>query len=149
MPILNYRTTIDAGKTAAEIQVKLARAKAQAILTEYDGQGVIVAMSFRIPTRHGLLSFRLPANTEGVYEALRRDPKVPPRLRTKDQAARVAWRVLKDWIEAQLALIEAQLAEAAEVFLAYAQFEDGRTVYETLEGGGFKALALTGPKGGG
>ena len=44
MPLLNYTTTIAAHKTIAEIQQMLAKAGANAILSEYDEQGCIVAL---------------------------------------------------------------------------------------------------------
>lgn len=140
MPILNYTTTIAAEKTAGEIQSKLAKAKAQAILCEYDENAVMCAMSFRIATKHGVIFFRMPANTDGVYRALCKDSKIPRKLKTRGQAANVAWRVLKDWIEAQLAIVEAEMADISEVFLPYAQAADGRTLYKTLEDGGFKGI---------
>jgi hypothetical protein len=141
MSILNYTTSISAEKTAGEIQQRLAKAKAQAVLCEYDDQQVMCAMSFRVMTKHGMISFRMPANTAGVYRALTKDNRVPKRLKTKQQAANVAWRVLKDWIEAQLAIVEAEMAEMAEVFLPYAQGQMGQTLYSAMEAQGFKALA--------
>ncbi len=143
MPILNYTTTVSAAKSAAEIQAKLVRAKAQAVLTEYGPDGVLTALSFRIPTAHGIISFRLPANTAGVYAAICRSPKVPKRFKTRQQAANVAWRVLKDWIEAQLAIVEAEMADVVEVFMPYAQEASGRTMYEALRASEFKMLALS------
>ena len=140
MAILNYTTTISTEKTAAEIQKKLASAKAQAVLCEYDDNAVMCAMSFRIMTPHGMIFFRLPANTRGVLRHLESDPKVPKRLRNQEQAARVAWRILKDWIEAQLAIVDAEMASITEVFLPYAQDASGKTVYQALEQGGFKML---------
>ena len=92
MAILNYTTSINTEKTASEIQKKLAMAGAQAVLSEYDAAGVMCAMSFRI----GIMTFRLPINIEGVYEVLRKDRKIPKRLKTREQAARVAWRIIKD-----------------------------------------------------
>lgn len=142
MAILNYTTTISAEKTAGEIQIKLARAKAQAVLCEYGSDGVMTAMSFRILTKYGVISFRLPANTDGVYRALCKDQKIPRKLKSRQQAANVAWRVLKDWIEAQLAIVEAEMADMAEVFLPYAQDSSGTTIYRNLEAGGFKALTF-------
>ena len=41
MPILNYTTSISTEKTAGEIQKKLAMAKAQAVLCEYDDDTAI------------------------------------------------------------------------------------------------------------
>lgn len=47
MPILNYSTSIAVEKTTSEIQGKLARAGAQAVMTEYDNEQVLCALSFR------------------------------------------------------------------------------------------------------
>lgn len=141
MAILNYTTSISTEKTAAEIQKKLALAKAEAVLCEYDAEAIMTAMSFRISTEHGPVFFRLPANTNGVLRALKADRKVPKRLKTKEQAAKVAWRILKDWVEAQLAIVQAEMADLVEVFLPYAQQKDGRTLYRALSDGGMKLLA--------
>lgn len=140
MPILNYRTEIPAEKTVGEIQKKLAKAGAQAVLSEYDNEGILTSLSFRLMTAHGPIFFRLPAKIQGVQKALERDPKVAGKLRSRAHAARVAWRICKDWIEAQLAIVEAEMADMVEVFLPYAQTESGETVYEQLQGRGFKAL---------
>jgi hypothetical protein len=140
MPILNYTTTISAEKTASEIQVKLAKSGAQAVLCEYDENGIMCAMSFRVKTPHGMMFFRLPAHLDGVYRALCKNNKVPKRSKSREQAAKVAWRILKDWIEAQLAIIDAEMAEMAEVFLPYAQGEAGKTLYSLMVDTGFPLL---------
>jgi len=141
MAILNYTTSINTEKTAGEIQRKLASAKAQAVLCEYDDNQVMSAMSFRLMTEYGLITFRLPANVEGVYRAIEKDYSIPRRLKTKEQAARVAWRILKDWIEAQLAIVQAGLADFTEVFLPYAQDpQTGKTLYQLSKDAGFKQL---------
>ena len=144
MAILNYTTTIATEKTAMEIQQKLAKAGAQAVLCEYDGEGVMNAMSFRVMTAHGVIFFRMPAQMDGVFNALCKDSKVPKRLQTREQASRVAWRILKDWIESQLAIIEAGMAELVEVFLPYAQDASGNTVYQSIKNKGFGALTHQG-----
>ena len=136
MAILNYTTSIATEKTAAEIQKKLAVAGAQAVLSEYDKDGVMCAMSFRVNN----IYFRLPINIEGVYTTLIEDTKIPNRLKTHEQAARVAWRIIKDWIEAQIAIIKARQAKLEQVFLPYAQNQDGKTLYEAVKDGGFKQL---------
>jgi len=33
------------------------------------------------------------------------------KYRTREHAARVAWRICKDWIEAQLAIVDAEMAD--------------------------------------
>ena len=144
MAILNYTTVITTEKTVGEIQAMLVRAKAAAVLTEYEDL-ILTAISFRVPTRDGLLTFRLPANVPRFYQVLLRDKSVPARLRTQEQAARVAWRILKDWLAAQLAIIEAGMVDLAQVFLPYLQVTpEGRTVYEVLSDRHFDAAPLIG-----
>lgn len=140
MPILNYTTSINPEKTVAEIQKKLAIAGAEAVLCEYDEDGLMKAISFRIKTPGGSLSFRLPSNKEGVYRKLVDNPRIPRKLRTYEQATRVAWRILKDWLEAQLAIIDVEMADIKEVFLPYAQNKQGKTLYESLSENQFKLL---------
>ena len=140
MAILNYTTQVSTERTAGEIQRKLAMAGASAVMSEYDEDGIMSAMSFRISTRMGELHFRLPINIDGVYDVIQGERKVPKRLKTYDQASRIAWRIVKDWIEAQIAIIEAGQAELQEVFLPYAQNSRGETVYQRLVATEFKML---------
>lgn len=145
MPILNYTTKVPVEKTVWEIQAKLAKAGAQAVLTEYGDDGVLTAVSFRMLCQGVMVSFRLPAQVDRIYVVLQRDPGVQPRYSTREQAARIAWRIIKDWIEAQLALVEAEQAEMAEVFLPYAQNpRTGETLFAELAGNGFAQLGYDG-----
>lgn len=141
MAILNYTTSITTEKTASEIQKKLAMAGAQAVMSEYDEDGVMCAMSFRINN----LFFRLPINIDGVYSALNDDRDIGRRFKTYEQASRVAWRIVKDWIEAQIAIIQAGQAVMEQVFLPYAQGPDGKTLYETIKDNGFKQITNESP----
>ena len=135
MPIKNYTTQISADKTIMEIERSLVNHGAQMVLKEYDPQGVVSHVSFKIPVNGELVPFRLPCNTDGILRCLETSPKVPRRLRTREQAARVGWRVVKDWIQAQLAIVDAEMAAMEETFLPYAQLSDGRTLYEKFSGG--------------
>jgi hypothetical protein len=136
--IKNYTTQIATEKSLMEIQKMLCEHGALAVMTEYDEDRIISHVCFRIKTTQGIVPFRLPANTEGVLRCLKHSSaKVPKRLQTREQAARVAWRILKDWIDSQLAIVDAQMVDLEEVFLPYAQFsQDGCTVYERFKNGG-------------
>lgn len=131
MAILNYTTKIDPFKTCSEIQICLAKHGANQILTEIDN-GLLVGISFRCQIENNFVSFRLPCNYEGVLNAMKKDRKVPNSLCTKEQALRVSWRILKDWIEAQMAIIEAQLATLPQVLLPYAITKSGETLFEKV-----------------
>lgn len=136
MPILNYTTTIEAKKTALEVLGILAEAGARGVSIEYDENRIPAACSFQIEIEGRMVNFRLPSRWEGVYRRLQRDPKVERRYKTPDQARRVAWRIVKDWTEAQLAIIEAEAAELSEVFLPYMVYpRSGRTLFEEFKGG--------------
>lgn len=144
MPIANYTTSIKTEKTVGEIQGMLARAGAAQVLFDFDGP-IVSAISFRLLHEGVMISFRLPANIASIYVVLQRDDDVPRRLKTPEQAARVAWRIIKDWLRAQLAIVEAEQAEMVEVFLPYAQNPTtGDTLYKQLEQTGFKQLGYDG-----
>lgn len=140
MPIANYTTSIKAEKTVGEIQGMLARAGASAVMFEFN-EGDVSAISFRLMHNDVLVSFRLPANIDNMYVVLQNDPNVPRKLRTRQQASRVSWRIIKDWLRAQLAIVEAEQAEMVEVFLPYAQNPTtGKTLFEQLAGNDFALL---------
>ena len=141
MPILNYTTRIAVEKTTGEMQRKLAQAGAEAVMTEYDAEQVLCALSFRMLCSGITVNFRLPAQIDRIYVLLQRDNKVPRKLKTREQAARVAWRIIKDWVEAQLAIVKAEQAEMVEVFLPYAQNPvTGKTLFEQLSNDQFALL---------
>lgn len=137
MPLLNYTTAVAVEKSLAEVQARLARHGARSIQTDYDGRGNPVAVAFLIDTPHGPRHFRLPADTEATWRVLVRDNKagkVAPRFVTREQAARVSWRIIKDWLEAQLALIETEMVSLTQVMLPYMQpwGPERPTVYEAM-----------------
>ena len=125
MPILNYTTKIDPQKTVGEIQAILARHEALQIMLDYQA-GHISAVSFTIDTPGGVRGVRLPANVDGVQRALAQQKVKVDR----DQAERVAWRIVKDWLEAQMAILEAQMVDLDEIFLPYLVDRDGRTFFQ-------------------
>lgn len=139
MAILNYTTKIDPTKTIGEIQMILAKAGANNVSVDFD-DGEPVAVTFLISLNQDFISYRLPNNADGVYRALCNEPKVTRAQRTMQQARKVAWRIVKDWVEAQLAVIEAGLVTLPEVFLPYAIAANGQTLFQVIEQHGIKAL---------
>ena len=131
MPILNYTTKIEAGRTVGELQQLLGRAGVASIKVDYE-IGHPTAVSFLVLVGGRLLPFRLPADVAGVRQVMARDPQVPRNLKTEEQARRVAWRVVKDWVEAQMAFIESGQATLAQLFLPHAVAPDGRTMYQAV-----------------
>jgi len=140
LPILNYTTSIAVDKTVGEIQKVLSKGGATAIQIEYGPGGNVSALRFCVPVNDVPIYYNLPANVPGITAALKKQ-KV---YKSDEQSARVAWRILKDWVEAQMAIVEAQIVELPQVFLPYAQTNNGQTVYQRMQSSGFKMLE--GPK---
>lgn len=136
-------TTISAGQTAAEIQELLGRGGARRVMSEYEA-GEVVAISFSIVIEDREVLFRLPVRWENYRAVMERAQQAKKRNRTSvdsEQAKRVAWRVAKAWLEAQLALVASEMAVIQEVMLPYlVHGADGQTLYERLESQGFKLL---------
>lgn len=131
MALLNYTTQIAAMKTVAEVQAHLARAGATGVATEYD-DGRPIAVMFRAPTPFGPREFALPVHREKVLAVLKRQ-KVAPKFQTLEQAERVAWRIVKDWVEAQLAIIQTEMVTIDQVMLPYMRTDDGSTVFQRYQ----------------
>lgn len=137
---LNYSTKIAPLTSASECMSLLVKHGARALGMTYNGQGVPDGLTFRIDTLHGERQYALPLNFAGTHKALNRayqagllhhsDGRNPRMFTTFEHAQRVAWRVLKDWLAAQLALIEAGVAGLDQVMLPYMQIDRGTTVYD-------------------
>ncbi len=135
MPLLNYTTKISTDKTVGEVQRLLAKAGARAVLSEYDDQGNVTSVCFKMLVNNAEIGFRLPIEPNKVLAILKTRRGVEPRYKAEEHARRVAWRIVKDWIEAQLAIIETQMVKPGQVFLPYAITPTGETLYESVMNG--------------
>ena len=153
MAILNYTTEVPLERSIGEISQLLARKGAKSIQTDYSDTGSPTGLAFVMAVGGLLVRFQLPNNAEGVYRVILKDKpyNVNRRCtleayqqRIRLQAERVSWRIVKDWVEAQLALIESGQAEMGQVFMPYAMQRDGRTMYEIFVENNQKQLGTGG-----
>lgn len=126
MPLLNYTTKVNVYTTLGEIQGQLVAHGAKKIVQDYDENGHIAALSFLIDTPAGPRGIRLPANVDAVHAVLTRQKVKCDR----DQAERVAWRIVKDWVEAQMAILESEMVQIDEIFLPYMVDKSGQTLFQ-------------------
>jgi hypothetical protein len=144
---LNYSTNIPVARTVGEVQGLLAEHGADAIAVSYRDK-VPVGITFTLAGPGGGRAFSLPVNVDGVHQVLaeqHRTGKIKSHVSkaavtSPEQAARVAWRVLKDWVEAQLAIIEASMATLEQVMLPYLRVDGEITLYEAYAAHGRRAL---------
>ena len=141
---LNYTTTVPAHQTVAECQSILAAAGAASVAIHYEG-GEPAGLSFQLRTPHGPRNFTLPVNVdamrvrlaksrrEGAFDSLHASYAKLASYQTREHATRVAWRVIKDWLEANLALIAAEMATIDEVMLPYLHVDEERTLWQAYQ----------------
>jgi len=150
-PVVNYTTSVPVAQSLSEMQERLAGSGADHIGVAYE-DGQPVALTFMMRGPHGPRHFTVPVDVdamqrllrhqedEGAFKSLR---KGKGHFTSREHAARVAWRVMKDWLAATLALVECDLMRLDEAMLPYLMVGPDRTLaaaYRESEG----ALAITG-----
>jgi len=131
MPIKNYTTKVNENRTVGEIQILLAEKGARSIQINYDDHQRPDSLSFMIIVEGMPIPFKLPCNFDGVFNAIGKGYKDryarqawERKPESREHSRWVAWRIVKDWVAAQMALIEAEQATIAQVFLPYAVVND-------------------------
>lgn len=133
MAILNYSTTIEAYKTVSEIENILVKHKAKSIMKNYNGEA-IESLSFLVDVGYNQIPIKMPAKVDECLKVLQNEKKKNSKVKaTREQAERVAWRILKDWVEAQMALLDINMVKMEEVFMPYIVDKTGQTLFEKLE----------------
>lgn len=131
MPIKNYTTKVPAAQTVGEIQGILAAHGARKVMMDYGDDGKVECVTFALDVGGVMQGFRLEARPEGVLAVMDKD-----RVKCdQEQAERIAWRNVKDWITAQLALVETEQATMDELFLPMRMDRSGQTLYELMQSG--------------
>jgi hypothetical protein len=152
---LNYTTTISVTQTVGECQAILAAAGAASVAVHYEG-GQPSGLSFTLKTPHGTRAFTLPVDLEAMRRVLAKaeddgifaaSKKKAGAYSGREHAARVAWRVAKDWLEACLALIAAQMTTIDTVMLPFLVVDGDRTLYQAYQEREAKLALVSGESG--
>lgn len=141
----NYTSGTPAERSIIFIENKLVCHGARQILKLYDDKNQVTGLQFSIPVNGIDLPFKLPARLEQCERILMGNLSSRARPETKKQipaqAARTAWKILADWVEAQMAMIELAQIEVIEVFMPYLyDTQKQRTLFEIMKERGFKAM---------
>lgn len=130
---LSYSTSIDYYKTIAEIFRILAQHKAQGISTENNRDGIPITLRFTYVYCGTTLVFAMPIRHENILRRLK-SSTVPSKLKTEEQAIRIGWRVMLNWLKVQMELVENEQTTVTEIFLSYLQTSDGELLHDKLLG---------------
>jgi hypothetical protein len=142
--IKNYTSSVPANRSVLHIEDCLAAHGAQSVIKQYDENKNLSSVSFFMQIKGKLIPFRLPARIDQVEKVLRSNVKRPRRGtldKIKEQALRTAWKIISDWVDSQMALVELQQAELAEIFMPYMWSERlGQSFYQIAVEKGFNLL---------
>jgi len=144
MPIKNYTSDKPIERIFAEMQQALGTHGAKQISFDYGDDGKVHGIQFVIKVKDRFIPVKLPARVEQAQAVLKRQyesKEIKSHIGTKvysyEQAYRVAWRNILDWVQAQMALLEIGMAKMEELFLPYMLDKQGMTCYERMEQQGF------------
>lgn len=125
MSLKNYSTKIPANQTITEIEASLIHHGATDLWKQYDGSKNITSLTFAVITEHGKIPFKLSINIEAVRQIIAEQHKKGKargisqgQATDLEHARNVGWRILKDWMDAQMALVEVGMRKLEQVFLA-------------------------------
>lgn len=148
----NYTTKIPVEQTIMDIEKVLSKHGVSDIWKQYSGDGEITGINFVVQTEHGKIPFKLPGNITAVQQVLKNQKSagklgnVPwHAINDMAQSRRVAWRIILDWIDAQMALIELEMVTVEQVFLPYAYDPvKEKTLYEAMKEKHFAGMLMDG-----
>jgi hypothetical protein len=159
MFLKNYTSNVPVSDSIARIERVLITCGVAAIGKEYGPSGEMVALNFEIAFEPGKspVKVRLPADKDACLVSLWNDycgvdgacshdktranssHKKKRRGEFAQQAERTAWKLMVDWVEVQMSMIQMKQAETLQVFLPYITC-NGETFYQRLKGQGYRAL---------
>lgn len=137
MAVRNYTTQIPTNKTVMEIEQILIKFGAQGIYKDYQGSKLSGIMFYLVKDNQKI-PFKIPMSIEKTRTIITKavqEGKLPRKFLQEplrsEQGERVAWRIIKDWVDSQLSLLEMQFAEAIEILLPYAyNVVEQKTMYQ-------------------
>jgi hypothetical protein len=143
-------TTVPAMKSIGEITAELVKAGALEISTTYGPNASPVGVRWAMKIHGYIAYFALPVKTDAVERVLSAGKRLTfdQRRAMADRAQRVAWRQLLVWVRVQMAMIQLQQVEFAQVFLPYMQesAQNPVTVWDHIREQRFKQLEATKPQ---
>lgn len=156
MFLKNYTSDVPVSQTIFRIEQVLIKCGVSGITKEYGPNSEVTAIRFQIPVNEREMTIRLPANAERALEALwlnyadgdkitsdgkalQWSSKRKKRADFVEQAQRTAWKIVQDWVEVQISMIQLKQAETVEVFLPYI-WDGKQTVFARIKESGYRAL---------
>ncbi len=166
MFLKNYTSNVPVSETIYNIEKVLIRCGVSGIEKQYDSNMKVNAVVFHIQPDPNAPRFtiRLPVNKDKALEALWLDYVDGDKMNEKgdaihwnnrkkkrkvdfaEQAERTAWKIVQDWVEVQMSMIQTKQADFVEVFMPYL-FDGKQSLYQrAISAGGVGTLLLENSK---
>lgn len=140
--VKNYTSTIAINRIFDGLQKELAGHGAKQIVFEYGEDGKIYGLTFVIEVMGQMIPIKLPARIAEAQALLKKQYEEGlisnRKVLEPEQAYRVAWRNIWDWVSAQMALLDIKMAKIEEIFLPYMTTRSGETFFEIMESNNFR-----------
>lgn len=117
--IKNYTSSVAASKSVAHIEDQLVSHGAYNILKIYDDKK-LDGIAFIIKIEGKEIPFQLPSNikeVEKIFFNRHKNSCQSVLSRVPAQAERTAWKIISDWVDIQMAMVELKQVEFAAVFM--------------------------------
>lgn len=150
MFLKNYTSDVPLTQTICRIEQVLIKCGVSGIMKEYGSSGNVTAITFQIKLDGSKpWTIRLPANVQNAWDTLWLNYADGDKLSADgmklqwnnrkskckadflDQAERTAWKIIQDWVEVQMSMIQMKQADFREVFLPYV-WDGERTFYQRM-----------------
>lgn len=129
----NYSTSSSGTNMIGAIQAILLDFGATGIGFEYNDQGKIISLHFKIELEGTSRLIKVPFRYEETAKILEEQGV----FKGEDHAYRVSMANVRDWLDAQLALESTKMVKFEEIFLPYFVNHDGRTFFEVVKSNGY------------
>ncbi len=129
MALKNTYSNSPAGRSIERIEEALVKAGATGMQKGYE-DGRIVSLAFTLNLKGSQVLFKLPIGWKKVQQVLKNEGI--GKWDDNDYAYRVSWAIMRDWIEAQMAILAAETVTMPQLFLPYAVAKDGQTLFEKV-----------------
>lgn len=142
--IKNYTSGVPAIKSIQHIEKRLLEYGAKKFLKDYGSDSKLLSISFMLFIDGREIPFRIPSNVEGCKKILLASIKHlrnGTAQRIEEQAERTAWKVIADWIDIQISLVELGYSDMLERFLANVyDYSKEESFYERVKESHLKML---------
>lgn len=135
MPLLNYTTKIPWERSYAEVKALLIAHGAKGFMERVDDHGYITDMVFSLSTPDGEIPIKIPIDVESTLKILIKqycNGEIGKQFTEPKRARNIAWRIIKDWLQAHIWLVETEMMKMEQILLPYMLVNKKQTLYEAM-----------------